>query len=246
MHASPRDESTMPSGTDSGRPMPARAAGDAMPDAPPRAEAALQHLLEKQERERHLVPYEIHDGLAQYVAGALMHLQACLGDTIAPPTRQRIEEAIRLLGVAAAESRRLIGSLRPPALEGQGLVEAISSLVAEARTDGPAVEFSHSISGDAVAAPVGGAIYRITQEALANARRHARARHVRIALEPVPGGIRLRIRDDGSGFDPATVPRDRFGVEGIRHRSRLLGAESRIESGPGRGTSVEIDFPLTR
>ena len=245
MHASPRDETTLPSGTDSGRPTPARAAGNAIPDAPPRGEAALHHLLEQQERERQLVAYEIHDGLAQYVAGALMHLQASLGDTIAPPTRQRIEEAIRLLRVAAAESRRLIGSLRPPALEEQGLVEAISALVAEARADGPAIEFSHSISGDAIPSPVGGAIYRITQEALANARRHARARHVRVALEPVPGGIRLCIRDDGSGFDPATVPRDRFGLEGIRHRARLLGAEPRIESGPGRGTSVEIDFPVT-
>lgn len=243
MHAPPSDETTVPSGTDSGRPAPA--AGDAMPDTPPRAEAALRHLLDQQERDRQLVAYEIHDGLAQYVAGALMHLQASLGDTIGPPTRQRIEEAIRLLRVAAAESRRLIGSLRPPALEEQGLVEAISSLVAEARTDGPAVEFSHSISGDAIPSPVASAIYRITQEALANARRHARARHVRVALEPVPGGIRLCIRDDGSGFDPATVPRDRFGLEGIRHRARLLGAEPRIESGPGRGTSVEIDFPVT-
>lgn len=246
MLASPHDEPTGPHRTEPGVPPPPRVGGDAILDTPPSDESTLRHLLDLQERERQLVAYEIHDGLAQYVAGALMHLQASLGDTIAPPTRQRIEEAIRLLRVAAAESRQLIGRLRPPALEERGLVEEISALVAEASTDGPVVEFSHSISGAVISSPVARAIHRITQEALANALRHARARHVGITLEPVAGGVRLRIRDDGTGFDPAAVPRGRFGLEGIRHRARLLGAEARIESVPGRGTSVEIDFPVTR
>ena len=83
------------------------------------------------------------------------------------------------------------------------------------------------------------------QEAPANVRRHARARHVGITLERVTRGVRLGISDDGAGFDPAAVPRDRFGLEGIRHRARLLGAEPRIESAPGRGTSIEIDFHVT-
>ena len=90
-----------------------------------RDRALLQRLLEIQERERQLVSYEIHDGIAQYLAGAIMHFQAweaALGDH---PGAGELREGMRLLRAAADESRRLIGGLRPPALDELGIVEAI-------------------------------------------------------------------------------------------------------------------------
>jgi signal transduction histidine kinase len=57
--------------------------------------------------------------------------------------------------------------------------------------------------------------------------------------------VRVEIRDDGQGFDPATVPEHRFGLEGIRQRCRLLGAEPQVHSSPGKGTVVEVVLPLS-
>lgn len=207
---------------------------------------ALRRLLNLQERERQLVAFDIHDGLAQYVTGALMHLQAYQRDGGQPPTPDGIAEAVRLLRAAAAEARRLIGNLRPAAFDGRNLVQAVESLVGEVRGDGPAVEFGHTITGEPIPPALEIAIYRIVQEALANARRHARAGRVRVRLERVPRGVCLSVSDDGRGFDPASVPVGRFGLEGIRHRAHLFGAEPHIQSAAGQGTSIRIEFPLER
>lgn len=203
----------------------------------------LRRLLEIQEEERQLVSYEIHDGLAQYIAGAIMHLEAHLH---AHATREpeEVVEGLRLLRAAAEESRRLIGGLRPPALDELGITEAIESLVADARIEIPQVTFTHGESGDRLPAALETTIFRLVQESLNNARRHAEAGSADVTLQRVPGGMRVCIRDDGRGFDPAKVPENRFGLEGIRYRCRLAGAEPRIESAPGKGTVIDVVLPL--
>lgn len=204
----------------------------------------LKRLLEIQERERQLVSYEIHDGLAQYLAGALMHFQAhehAQGDR-SPPAE--FAEGMRLLQAAAKESRRLIGGLRPPALDELGLVEAIESLVAEARADVPRVGFTHRLPAGRLPPQHETIVFRIVQEALTNVRRHASATAVDVTIERTGDRILVRIRDDGKGFDPAIVPEDRFGLEGIRQRCRLLGGEPRITSAAAVGTTIEALLPL--
>jgi len=203
----------------------------------------LRRLLEIQERERQLVSYEIHDGLAQYLAGAIMHFQAweqALGDH---EGRAELREGMRLLQAAADESRRLIGGLRPPALDELGIVEAIESLVADARAEVPHVAFEHALPGSRLPPALETTIFRIVQEALSNVRKHAAAKQATVEVTREGRGVRIRVQDDGRGFDPASVPEDRFGLEGIRQRSRLFGGEPRIESAPGRGTTVEVVFP---
>jgi PAS domain S-box-containing protein len=208
-----------------------------------RERSVLRRLLEIQENERQLVSYEIHDGLAQYLAGAIMHLEAHLHAQQGHEPRELVE-GVRLLRAAADESRRLISGLRPPALDELGIVEAIESLVADARTEIPTVEFTHALPGDRLPAALETTIFRIVQESLSNARRHAASRRVGVRVERHGDVVRVAVRDDGRGFDPAHVPEQRFGLEGIRQRSRLAGAEAHITSAPGRGSTIEVDLPI--
>jgi signal transduction histidine kinase len=206
----------------------------------------LRRLLEIQERERQLVSYEIHDGLSQYLAGALMHLEAHehAGAAGAKPD---LREGLRLLRAAADEARRLIGGLRPPALDELGIVDAIESLVAEARFDVPNVDFTPRLAAGRLPPDVETTIFRIVQESLSNVRRHARAKSAAVVLDQdAAGRVRIVVRDDGVGFAVDTVPEERFGLEGIRQRAQLLGGEARITSQSGHGTTVDVTFPIER
>jgi PAS domain S-box-containing protein len=210
-----------------------------------RERTLLRRLLEIQERERQLVSYEIHDGLAQYLAGAMMHLEAYDHAAGESPQARDLREGLRLVRAATDEARRLISGLRPPALDELGIIEALETLVAEARLDLPEVRFDHALLGSRrLQADVETTIFRIVQESLANVRRHARATSVAIRLEAASdGSVRILIRDDGVGFDPAVVPAERFGLEGIRQRARLLGGEPVITSRPGGGTTIDVALP---
>jgi signal transduction histidine kinase len=209
-----------------------------------RDRALLQRLLEIQERERQLISYEIHDGIAQYLAGAIMHFQAweaVLGDHSGAA---ELHEGMRLLRAAADESRRLISGLRPPALDELGIVEAIESLVADARVEVPMIDFSHDLPGPRLPPALETTIFRIAQESLSNIRKHAAASSASVAITRSGDLVTIRVADDGQGFDPESVPAERFGLEGIRQRSRLFGGRCRIDSAPGRGTIVEAGLPV--
>jgi len=209
-----------------------------------RERTLLKRLLKLQERERQLVSYEIHDGLAQYLAGAMMHLQACEHAAADAPGQAELREGLRLLRAATDEARRLIGGLRPPSLDELGIIAAVESLAADARVDVPRVEFTHSLPASRLPADLETTIFRIVQESLSNVRRHAQANAVRIRLEQSGTAVRVIVEDDGVGFDPTGLPGDRFGVEGIRPRGRLLGGEPTISSGDGHGTRVSVELPI--
>jgi PAS domain S-box-containing protein len=210
----------------------------------------LGQLLEIQERERQLVSYEIHDGLSQYLAGAMMHLQALehassTGTLDEERHKHDLDESLRLLRAAVDESRRLIGGLRPPALDELGIVEVIDSLATEARSFIPNVDFQHRLGQGRLPPPIETTIFRIVQESLSNARKHASASAVTISLDqPDAGHVSLVVSDNGVGFDPRLVPQDRFGLEGIRQRARLCGSEAEIASAPGNGTTIRVILPL--
>ena len=210
-----------------------------------RERTVLRRLLDIQERERQLVSYEIHDGLAQYLTGALMHLHACQHAERTEPAARELDASIRLVQAAVDESRRLIGGLRPPALDELGIAAAIESLVADARAEISSVSFAADLAGSRLPAPLETIIFRIVQESLSNARRHAAARSAHVRLTRDGGFVQVHVSADGQGFDPLRVPEDRFGLEGIRQRCRLLGVEPRIESVPGQGTTIEATLPIS-
>ena len=205
----------------------------------------LRRLLTIQERERQLVSYEIHDGLAQYLAGAMMHLEACEHGLSSPGENRELREGLRLLRAAADEGRRLIGGLRPPALDELGIVDAVETLIAEARIEVPRVEFTHSLPARRLPPDVETTMFRVVQESLSNVRRHAHAESVSVRLEQFgEGAVRIVVQDDGIGFDPTSIAEDRFGIEGIRQRAWLLGGDPLITSDPGRGTTVSVTLPI--
>jgi PAS domain S-box-containing protein len=205
----------------------------------------LRRLLKIQERERQLVSYEIHDGLAQYLVGAIMHLEAAEHVVAGAAEGRDLAEGLRLLRAAADEARRLIGGLRPPALDELGIIEAIETLVSDARIEVPRIDFIHRLPRRRLPPDVETTIFRIVQESLSNVRRHANAKAVSVRLEKQGDkAVRVVVQDDGVGFEPATVPDDRFGLEGIRQRALLLGGEPAITSGSGRGTTVTVTLPI--
>lgn len=212
------------------------------------SEQTLRTLLDRQERERQLVAYEIHDGLAQYLSAAIMHLEtyeAGLPEGVG--SNSHISEVLRLLRTATAEARHLIAGLRPPALDELGLVEAIEALVADARLEIPQVELQAELEGKRLPANLETTLFRIVQESLTNIRRHAAANRATIHLGwQSDGGIYLRISDDGRGFDPAATPSQHFGLEGIRQRAGLLGGTANVTSCPGQGTVIEVRLPPPR
>ena len=87
-------------------------------------------------------------------------------------------------------------------------------------------------------------IYRIVQEGLTNARNHSQSKKILVSLKQRGDRLRIEICDWGVGFDPNTVMRNHFGLEGIRERARLLGGKCRIRSKCGEGTSVTVDLPV--
>jgi PAS domain S-box-containing protein len=208
----------------------------------------LRQLLELHERERQLIAYEIHDGFAQQLTGALYRLQGFRETLARDPVRawQDFDSAARLLARAIDEARRLISGLRPPILDESGIVEAIEYLIYERRKEGgPAIEFDHDVACQHLAPPLENAVFRIVQESLTNACRHGRSDRIRVELVERDGRIHIDVRDWGVGFDPNAVTERQFGLQGIRERVRLLDGRVTIESAPNEGTHIAVELPMT-
>jgi PAS domain S-box-containing protein len=209
-----------------------------------REQEFLRRLLDLQERDRQLVAYEIHDGMVQEMTGALMHLEAFKHADNQRLREQEFERGSRLLREAVNEARRLISGLRPPVIDDLGVVAAVEYLINEARADLPNIEYVHRTTFDRLVPPLESAIFRIVQEALSNVRKHSGTRRARVELIETGNTLRLSIRDWGCGFDPDKVSRERFGLQGIRQRARLLGTTAIVESTPGKGALIAVDLPL--
>jgi PAS domain S-box-containing protein len=207
----------------------------------------LEYLLADHERDRQLIAYEIHDGFVQDAVGAKMYLEASRrNDAPEDGKSDELEMAARLLGQAIDEGRQLITGLRPPILDEQGIIQALNYLMNERRVPGVLdIEFEHDTQFDRLAPLAEGAIYRIVQESLTNIERHSQSDKALIRLTQVDGRLRLEVRDWGIGFDPRQVVEDRFGLQGIRERARLLRGKATISSSPGQGCSITVDLPVS-
>ena len=143
------------------------------------------------------------------------------------------------------EARRLIAGVRPPILDEAGVAEAISHLIHEqSRLQGPKIESHNRVHFDRLDPTLENAIYRIAQEALANACRHSQSERISVSLLQRGDRLRVEIRDWGIGFDPKAVLKNRFGLEGIRQRAKLLGGKCSVRSTSGKGTRVTVELPV--
>lgn len=203
-------------------------------------------LIETYRRERRLIGFEIHDGLVQLLAGAVMHLEdlrpMVCGDERA---RKSFEQSRRLLGQSLQEARRLIHDLVPMGVAENGLVAALEGLIHELRQQTAiSIEFHAPTSLRKMPEPLASTIYRVVQESLNNACRHSRSDSVRVVLAPRGTRLAITVEDWGIGFDPDAVPADRYGLRGLRERARTFGGEVILRSRRGWGTKVSIEFPL--
>src|SRR6478752_1568255 len=202
--------------------------------------------------ERNRLAREIHDTIAQSLAALTMQLEAVdarAGAAGDPRLRESAARALTLARATLEEARRSVLELRAAPLEGRSLPEALERLAAEASAGAGAprieVRAGPGANGEGelpTAVEVG--LYRIAQQAVANLVGHARAGSALVRLIREPGRVRLRIEDDGAGFDPSAVPTGRFGLVGMRERARLLGGTLTVESAPGAGTAIDVTVPL--
>jgi signal transduction histidine kinase len=188
---------------------------------------------------------ELHDGVAQHITAACLHLQS-LSDIYrprSPESREALARAIELTRRAADEVRRVIAGSPPAPLDGRCLAEAIRVEATALSRDGWQVTL-HVADIGSVPADIELALFRMTQEALQNVRRHAGLCRVWLNLVRDGAYVRLMIADDGCGFDPRQTPAARFGLAGMRERVALLGGAITIQSRPGAGTTIVITIPL--
>jgi signal transduction histidine kinase len=185
--------------------------------------------------ERRRLARDLHDGLAQELAYVVTQTRMLTRGNAAPGTDERVAAAAER---ALDESRRAITALTSTGEEPLHLAIARAAEDIASRV-GVAVE----VDADprvAVAPAVREALLRIVRESVNNAGRHGHADHVRVVLSS--GGV-LQVTDDGSGFDVAGAGQGRYGLISMRERAERLGGRFRIESAPGRGTTVEVALP---
>ena len=199
-------------------------------------------VLRAQEEERKRLARDLHDEVNQALTAILLRLEA-VSQSAPPALAGELGEVKALASRAMEELLGLARQLRPAALDDHGLVAAIDGQVrrfseqtgidAELRTSGD----PRRLSGDGQLA-----VYRVVQEALANAARHSGAERVEVSLSAGAEGVELRVHDDGRGFDPGHAGGG-LGLDGMGERARLVGGDLRVDSRAGAGTSVTLTVP---
>ena len=199
--------------------------------------------------ERNRMARDIHDTLAQGFTGVIVQLEAAADAT----SQGLVNEAEKHLGRASElareslnEARRSVRALRPQALELKNLSEALEDLTRKMTTD-TTMQAEFKVKGRPLPLPyeLDENLLRIGQEVLTNALRHAHASKFKVLLEFAPDNIRLDLRDNGCGFDPAGHL-DGFGLLGIRERVEGMGGQLTIKSTNGTGTAVLIVVPIPK
>jgi signal transduction histidine kinase len=205
-----------------------------------------------QEAERQRIARELHDEAGQTLTAIGLGLRGA-----ATMLHQDVEKAahnLRELEVLAARSldelQRVIADLRPSHLDDLGLAAALRWYAEEVQGRAP-IEVAVEVVGEPQEIPsaVSTALFRVAQEALTNVIRHSGADYALVLLEFLSSTVRLKVEDNGRGFDPAVLKnpaRPSWGLLGIEERAHLLGGTMDVTSTPGSGTAIEVVVPYRR
>ena len=190
--------------------------------------------------ERNRLARDIHDTLAQGLAAIVRQLEGA-ATALPPAAMQHISVATEIARDSLVEARRSIRALRPPALEGRTLEDAVRDLLRRSGPLSPAKISLHT-AGEAATIPadVEDELFRIVHEALINAIKHAAARTIDVELSFENASVRVLVRDDGSGFDSARVGLDTVGLHSMLERAQRVGAALTVASEQGSGTEVLV------
>lgn len=224
-------------------------------------EAVRRTLLDKivraQEEERKTISRELHDRLGQSLSALLLAFQTATrqrpgsgrGEAIPEDARRDLE---RMIEVLIEKVHHLAWEMRPSILDDFGLESAISRYVEEVAAKAPLSIDCHcenSLEQARLPVWVETTLYRVTQEAVNNILRHARANQASVVLFRRQGSVTLLIEDDGIGFDPAGVKPDSrggLGLTGMTERVALCGGTLEVESASGKGTTIRVRIPLEK
>ncbi|MGW5265389.1 sensor histidine kinase [Microbispora sp. NPDC004025] len=210
-------------------------------------QTSRERLVIAREEERRRLRRDLHDGLGPGLAaiGVRLDVIEATAAGVSPAVRSSLSEVGQLVQGLVGDVRRIVHDLRPPALDELGLAAALEDLAldtGETAEGGPAVAVRVPEPLPELPAAVEVAAYRIAQEALANALRHAGARSIEIVVRIDRDGLVLRVRDDGRGLPEPLV--EGVGSGSMRERAAELGGVLRRTSASGAGTTVEAVLPL--
>jgi signal transduction histidine kinase len=200
------------------------------------------------EEERERLARELHDSVSQAIYGVALGARSTLamlrrgGD--GDGAVAALEEVVAMADTALSEMRELLVELHPGTLFDEGLCGALQRVAAAmgSRHRGVDVECPPFAEPE-LSRAAREALYRIAQEALRNAVRHARPGRITVRLLEAPDTLTLEVADDGDGFDPAAVPPGHLGLVSMRERAARAGGRLQIRSTPGRGTTVRASLP---
>lgn len=211
----------------------------------------LMHLKEERllEQERMRIAREIHDTLAQGFTGIIVQLEAAEDAQARGLTQDNathLKRASELARESLREARRSVLALRPHALNGKGLPDALTELL-EKRTTGTPLRAELRLEGTSRKLPpdIEQNLMRIALEGLTNTLRYAHARRFTAHLIFTEESLRLDLNDDGSGFNPA-AGHEGFGLTGMEERAEAMAGNFSVRSAPGEGTSISIVLPAHR
>ena len=206
-----------------------------------------QEVLDISNRERQRIGHELHDGLCQELTGVALMLRTMAIDLrrAIPPTDRQLEDIVALVNNAIGGARGMARGLSPLTIDRGGLLTALDILVRRVReSSGIVVRWRVRMPVTWTIAEVTAShLYRIAQEALHNAVKHAAARTVTVALHSVGGNLQLSVSDNGSGFPGKTPDGAGMGLKIMDYRARMIGGYLQIAARRGRGTRVRCVCP---
>jgi signal transduction histidine kinase len=218
--------------------------GAAQPPDPAERHRLLASFVAAGEEERRRLAEGIHDDSIQVITALGMRLQMLRRTLEDPEQLAFLTEAESAVQLSISRLRHLVVELHPPGLEQEGLSAALSIALDGQRDSAVDFRFDDQLSAQPPT-EMCALLFRIAQEALDNARAHARASEVTVTLLERDGGCAVRIADDGCGFDPSLAapgsPSEGFAA--MRARAELGCGSLQVESAPGRGTTVEAWLP---
>lgn len=216
-------------------------------------ERLVASVFEAQEEERRRVARELHDAFGQTLTALTVHLRSLENNVQDAPREKLAERVNQLRGLAAQlvkETSHIARALRPPALDHAGLGPALSQLAEDIHgavampVDCDEVDEALTMAEMGDQAQI--ALYRIAQEALNNAVKHAGATQAGVSLRRLTDMVELRVWDDGRGFIPENSNGHSHGLTSMRERAAMLGGVALIESTPGQGTAITVTVPVGR
>jgi two-component system, NarL family, sensor histidine kinase UhpB len=213
-------------------------------------EEIARRVLQTQELERRALAQELHEEIAQAMLAVKLNLQFMKDENLAQRSVDAIRTSLVALDDAIQRMQHLSRDLRPAVLDDLGLVPALRALLDRQAQQ---ASFRASFSADSLdyqlPSTLENAYFRIAQEAVTNAARHADAAHVAVELRDEDGTLLLVVRDDGTGFDAKARlnggnAEESLGLISMRERAHLVGGTVEIASQPGHGTEVRVRTPV--